>query len=86
MSTHIMTLRTVLTRLPINNTEKQMPKFLQYEVRYDMNTMPTVKAPGIDEITTELLQGGGETIEISGIGYGDGSRIFFFGAKPTHVT
>ena|SRR6218665_1059643 len=54
---------TVLTQLLINNTEEQMPQFLQDEVRDAVNKMKKGKAPGIDGITTELLQGGGgETV------------------------
>src|SRR6218665_328383 len=37
---------------------EQMPQTLQDEVRDAINTMRKGKAPGIDGITTELLQGG----------------------------
>ena len=53
---------TILTELSINNTEEQMPQFLQEEVRDAINKMKKDKAPGIDGITTELLQGGGEAV------------------------
>ena len=39
-----------------------MPTFLQEEVRDAVNKMKKDKAPGKDGITTELLQGGGETV------------------------
>jgi len=33
MSTHIMNGPAILTQLPINNTEEQMPQFLEVGVR-----------------------------------------------------
>ena len=52
----------MLRQLPQNNIEEQMPQLLQDEVRDAINKMKKGNAPGIDGSTTELLQGGGETV------------------------
>lgn len=55
--------RSVLGELPATNTpEDEMPNFLIQEVRSAVATLKPRKAPGIDGISAELLQAGGETM------------------------
>jgi len=52
--------RSVLDELTATNTmEDEMPDFLTQEVRSAVATLKSRKAPGIDEISAELLQAGG---------------------------
>jgi hypothetical protein len=53
---------TALDEIPINNKDEDMPDFMESEVKAAISNMKKNKSPGFDGITTELLQGGGETI------------------------
>ena len=51
----------VLNELETRNEDQTMENFLEEEVREAIQALKTRKAPGVDNITSEMLQAGGES-------------------------